>query len=370
MTSSHSAHKRRGSTIVRDDEKVQSAKGYSIDLFKNKTYALQYQCVICKEICKNPVELACADETDYDSTESDVDNLYNHDVLYCESCLSVNLSTNNNQCPINPKHLKTNYNIARNIRKQINNLYVYCANKQLTNAEGDNNNKGCKWEGKLSKLNAHLKTCKCNTEIYCDICNKICTESTLLEHNAYNIIKHINLLHKQSLEKHVNDEELAAVNNNIAQINDDFAIKIEQQITDLTSINDKLKQEIKIVKKEFNNWKIAFNIENSKKEIKLKRLLKKQKDSIALLQTQNKQLKDRFDSEIISAEKFNTKHKKLQNEIDKLKKIMQLKSSVSIRIPKISKKKNTKDTKVTKSIKSKKPKHHLSLRRTKSKPAE
>eukprot|EP01084_Bolivina_argentea_P137345 241869_1 len=49
---------------------------------------------------------------------------------------------------------------------------------------------------------------------------------------------------------------------------------------------------------------------------------------------------------------------------------MQLKSSVSIRIPKISKKKNTKDTKVTKSIKSKKPKHHLSLRRTKSKPAE
>jgi len=112
-------------------------KGWNIDIFKNEVIASNYNCNICNNICRRAVELSCDDDTG------------NHDVLYCESCLCDYLSSNNNQCPINPNHLNTNYNVARIIRKQINNLSVYCYNKTE-----------CEWNGKLNELSEHWKQCK------------------------------------------------------------------------------------------------------------------------------------------------------------------------------------------------------------------
>eukprot|EP01084_Bolivina_argentea_P192770 330860_1 len=353
MAASYSRHKRRGSVIVYEDEKSKPTKGFNINIFKSKQNALQYQCVICKQICKNPVELSCADDYDYDSTESNDNKSYNHDVLYCEACLSFNLSTNNNQCPINPKHLKTNYNIARNIRKQINNLSIYCSNNQTSNVEGDiRDNKGCKWEGKLHQLHTHLKTCKYNTKIHCDICNTICSENTINEHNAYNMVKHITLLHKHSLEKHEKKDNLLDINNNPVQINDEFATKIEEQIQALTSTNNKLKQEIKTIKHHFNEWKIAYNIEKNKTDIKLKKLLNTQDDSITILQQENQKLKHCTESQGKSIQELRT-------QIEQLKKIK----------PKKSKSKSP-TTNIVKQSKKKKSKTILTLRRAKSKSVE
>lgn len=251
--------------------------GYDVDMFKDKTKALQYKCGICDKICNNPVELSCDDDDDSENEDDSSED--EHVLLYCKLCLSQKLTKNNNQCPINPKHTNVSYNLCRNIRKRINNLIIYCP---MNNDEGPGNGNKykCDWTGKLLKLSIHLKECKLNAKPgqKCQICgdNNI-DQHTLIEHNDIFMMKHIDILFKTN--KLLNDE------------------------------NSKLKKEINQVKCDFNEWKISFNIESTKKELAQKSLF----DALEKELSEQKQLISSL-SDTMKASKTENKQEQTQED--------------------------------------------------------
>eukprot|EP01084_Bolivina_argentea_P063356 115709_1 len=309
---------RRLSMTIETEDQKQDPNGYNIDIFKDKSIALQYQCMICKQICDHPVELSCGDDEDDDSCIISDDNSYSHDVLYCESCLSLYLSNNNNNCPINSKHLNIKYNTARNIRKQINNLFVYCHNKQITTNHNLEGHSGCNWIGKLCKLSTHLNVCKYKT--YCNICNILCIENDIIQHNKIYIIKHITLLNQKliNINSDKKDNKNIELTQSISNLSSDFTLSLQHEINDLKSENIDLKDKIKCMKQEFNEWKISYSIESTKKELKLKKQLKKHNESIELLQKQLQQIQFRSESQNVSISKLNIKNATLQTQMNKI----------------------------------------------------
>ena len=306
--------------------------GYNIDIFKNKSKASEYKCKICENVCKNPVELACIDDhetsssNDTDSTNSNDSDINehdhflsdDHDVLYCQSCLKLHLSQNNNSCPINPKlHENTHFNQARNIRKQINELTVYCYNNKLANntndnKENENNNNegelgsGCEWNGKLSKLSAHFKQCKYN-KLYCQICDKLCNDNNIKEHNKIYMLQHIDILFSKSK---LGKNNINIHNNPDCDQISELTTDLKKKWDELNKENIFLKKEIKSIRTEFNEFKILYNVESTKKDLQfqsqcdsLKKQIKCQQETVELLQKQHEQLmtKTKDQTELINS---------------------------------------------------------------------
>ena len=165
------------------------SKGYDISLFKDQQKAKEYQCALCHHVCRNAVELSCGDDTNGVSEDG-------HDVLFCEQCLSDKLRSNGKQCPIKDRHQNVSFNPARNIRKQINNLTVCCRRRKTEGPSSSAIHRGCEWEGKISKLSHHRKTC-CFDRPFCRICRVFIDGDTLNEHDQHRLSQHISILHSK-----------------------------------------------------------------------------------------------------------------------------------------------------------------------------
>jgi len=153
------------------------SRGYDLAIFKDPEKAKEYECSLCHLVCRNAVELSCGDDRAGDSADD-------HDVLFCEHCLSENLRSNERQCPINILHRNVEFNVARNIRKQINNLTVHCGQHKTEGV-------GCQWTGKLIQFEAHRKCCSPQRAM-CRLCGV-----AVAEHDAVRMAEHISILHSK-----------------------------------------------------------------------------------------------------------------------------------------------------------------------------
>lgn len=111
-----------------NEDDISDDEVWNKDIFVNKGLVNAFACLTCKQIPKNPY---IADDN-----------------IYCQT------------------HKLNNSNESSFVKKQIKGQEIYCPyeinSKTCLQKEG---NLGCKWKGKLTELNIHLKKCEYNKTI-------------------------------------------------------------------------------------------------------------------------------------------------------------------------------------------------------------
>ena len=112
-------------------------KGWNKDLviYDSKSIELSdFLCGICHEICRDAVEITCAQHLERHS-------YFDESTLFCQMCLTSHLTIHNNACPNNNtesnQHMCT-YHASPFIRKCVLRFDAKCPNHR------------CKWQGTLN----------------------------------------------------------------------------------------------------------------------------------------------------------------------------------------------------------------------------
>eukprot|EP01084_Bolivina_argentea_P020489 38098_1 len=287
-------------------------QGWKIDLFVNENVKAEYVCYVCHNICKDAVELSC--DIDHDD-----DNIQ----LYCQTCLSSVISSNNNQCPID-NHKNPKYTSIRRIRAKINKSKVLCPNSSmyqqrqlnkdyekgnvvidtLDEKEGLNNNninvndvkqKGCNFEGCLTDLIQHVAKC-CETHL----------NSKEMQAELIKLLKK-DIYELQKENKHIQNTLMLQneVINQLKKANVNMNEKYEQQTIRIDELKNITRQQINNKTYEEQNKrirKVETVIESQKLDIrfaeqnerivKLENIIKAQNDLIASMITPKNEQKE------------------------------------------------------------------------------
>ena len=268
--------------------------GYELSIFKNQIKAKEYQCALCHHVCHNAVELSCGDDTNIPSDFEPV-TTDDHDVLFCEHCLSDHLRVNEQRCPINDRHQNVSFNAARNIRKQINNLTVCCRLQKHQNpskppkSEGPNQS-DCEWEGTVSEFKKHQKSCihciamRQNTT-FCKICNLEIDENTVNEHDQRHLSLHISILHSKLVQIQTDSNSMDSVSNSLRSNSNSKRDSEQKQIS----------KSLKSLQRHFGEiekWKKSMNSQRTKSENEFIQRFKSMELQIESLHEEHSKLKE------------------------------------------------------------------------------
>ena len=116
-------------------------------LFINQDFVSQFMCPLCEGVLNEPSMELCGCMK-----------------LFCKNCLNQYLKHNNNKCPISGDKIIKEPKLIDWVQNSLKLLDIKCKNYE----------EGCKWIGKYSKYNDHLKQClKEPTPCINEGCNKI-----------------------------------------------------------------------------------------------------------------------------------------------------------------------------------------------------
>eukprot|EP01084_Bolivina_argentea_P101252 181562_1 len=139
--------------------------GYPVELFLNTEHALQYQCAICHNVCRNPVQLNCpgghlfcddcincephtittTEPIWYDANNNSNELAVNEDYA---TQTQINVSSTHTTCPICKIEKCSRLPCPQRIQNDIYLLSIRCINTCY----------GCKWNGTLGDLYNHTQT--------------------------------------------------------------------------------------------------------------------------------------------------------------------------------------------------------------------
>eukprot|EP01083_Nonionella_stella_P298468 1013063_1 len=165
------------------------AKDSPSTVFLDPEAAKSYQCSVCYDLFKDPVQIGCNDH------------------IFCKECITkvVSPDTGLLRCPI--CRVSSNANSIRSVKfiqRQINALLVKCPNHQITLEKSEylnqcrptkekvnipihkkrklNNQELCDWTGPLSDITSHQQHCPLEL-ISCDHCEQDMLQRELEQHN-------------------------------------------------------------------------------------------------------------------------------------------------------------------------------------------
>ena len=125
-------------------------------LFINQDFVSQFMCPLCEGVLNEPSMELCGCMK-----------------LFCKNCLNQYLKHNNNKCPISGDKIIKEPKLIDWVQNSLKLLDIKCKNYE----------EGCKWIGKYSKYNDHLKQClKEPTHCINEGCNKIFLRENLENH--------------------------------------------------------------------------------------------------------------------------------------------------------------------------------------------
>eukprot|EP00485_Elphidium_margaritaceum_P012634 CAMPEP_0202698716 /NCGR_PEP_ID=MMETSP1385-20130828/11954_1 /ASSEMBLY_ACC=CAM_ASM_000861 /TAXON_ID=933848 /ORGANISM="Elphidium margaritaceum" /LENGTH=982 /DNA_ID=CAMNT_0049355483 /DNA_START=35 /DNA_END=2980 /DNA_ORIENTATION=- len=110
--------------------------GYDMSYFVDKEIAYKYLCIICENVCRNVVELACKNKRH----------------LCCEYCIKKYFDIHGNQCPVHPEHHNLQYASSKYLKYHIEALKVRCPYSTASGIHG-----GCPWSDTLKHLAVHQR---------------------------------------------------------------------------------------------------------------------------------------------------------------------------------------------------------------------
>jgi hypothetical protein len=262
---------------------VADAQGWRKDLFIRIDDA--FICAICKNVCRDCVELSC--EIEHTDEEFEV---------YCVDCILTLLSSNGNTCPING-HPNPSYAVSRSSRARVLRSKVYCPNSrhfmdmnETTTAGGSENEEedeeqeegegpgaadevqeiGCEFEGNLNDLILrHINQCcisqaVCNPALQAKILARMKKTTKLLVQKietseTFSMETKINAM----LDRFHTDNNLKfeARSREVQQLREEYTNekeleeKIESQIEANKQEIQQLKDSLAAMKRSFNNYK-------------------------------------------------------------------------------------------------------------------
>ena len=263
--------------------------GYNPQIFiEREKFLSNYQCVICKWIVKDCVEISCID---HDIHKKDVKSL-DYNPIWCLKCLTKYLGENKDICPISGQNHSQRVPIQavsnRYIRRQISRAKVKCINghgdaEAAAVAADDNKNDyetyglklegtqgtihdpnnvkevtGCAWQGLLCDYAKHIRDACEFMEIECPLSKHFnCCNDKMLKNNFKSMIKNdVNYLSKHfqvcfdnylelknkydamERDKQQSEMTIKALNNKVQQLEEKLISINDKQVTHPSSTAD------------------------------------------------------------------------------------------------------------------------------------